>query len=218
MSAGRERVELRMLPDPAGGAAGADGPVSTVQAAEFEVPLAFLDEVWGPEYLERLARSYWEYLERISLGILRVEYGRSSRTVVLLHRRLPLLRFRRPQYETATGLGQVTWPIERGILVAPGGRGRGFLRITVRRLDSTASGGERHARIQIAAAVSNFYPGLRFGGQLARIGAWFYNQTQMRIHVLVTRGFLRSLARLEFPRSRVGALLAAAGAAAPGER
>lgn len=195
-----------MLPDPAGGPAGADGPVQTVQAAELDVPSEFLEQSWRPEYLERLARAYWAYLERISLGLLRVIYTPSSRTVVLLSRRLPLLRFRRPSYDTAPGLGVVTWPIERGVLVSPAGRGRGRLRISVRRLDDAATEPGR-ARVRVTAEVANFYPGLRFGGRLVHIGAWLYNQTQMRIHVLVTHGFLRSLARLELPPSRVGSLL-----------
>ena len=33
---------------------------------------------------------------------------------------------------------------------------------------------------------------------------WFYKNTQSRIHVLVTHGFLRSLARLELEESAVG--------------
>lgn len=200
-----EEARIRLLPDPYGGPAGADGPVKTVQAAELEVPLEFLESSWRPEYLERLARAYWLYLERISLGLLRVVYTPSSRSVVLLSRRLPLLRFRRPSYQTALGLGVVTWEIERGVLVAPGGRGRGRLRISVRRIEDAELPPGR-ALIRVAAEVANFYPGLRFSGPLARAGAWLYNQTQMRIHVLVTHGFLRSLARLELPRSPVGAL------------
>lgn len=198
-------AEITLLPDPAGGPAGADGPVQTVQAAELEVPLEFLETRWRAEYLERLARAYWAYLERISLGLLRVIYTPSSRTVVLLSKRLPLLRFRRPSYETATELGVVTWPIERGVLGAGPGRGRGQLRILVRRIEDRSLPPDR-ARIYISSEVANFYPGLRFGGRLARIGAWFYNQTQMRVHVLITRGFLRSLAALELPASKVGEL------------
>lgn len=195
---------IKVLPDPAGGPAGSNGPVRTVQAAELEVSTAFLEESWTPEYLERLARAYWEYLERISAGLLRVVYEPTARTVTLLTPRLPLLRFRRPEYETAMGLAQVTWPIERGVLVAPAGRGRGYLRIRIIRLP--AEEGAETARVLVAAEVANFYPGLRLFGSLTRIGAWIYNQTQMRIHVIVTHGFLRSLARLELPESRVGQL------------
>ncbi len=47
------------------------------------------------------------------------------------------------------------------------------------------------------AEVENFYPLLRGSGPFARMGSRFYAATQLRIHVLVTRGFLRSLAELE---------------------
>jgi hypothetical protein len=36
------------------------------------------------------------------------------------------------------------------------------------------------------------------------IARWFYVNTQSRIHVLVTHGFLRSLAKLELEESAVG--------------
>jgi hypothetical protein len=200
-----EGAKIRVLPDPGGGPAGAYGPVKTVQAAQLELPVEMLEDLWRAENLERLARAYWAFLERISLGLLKVIYTPSSRTVVLLNRRIPLLRFRRPSYEVASGLGAVTWPIERGILVARRGRGRGRLRITVRRLDDVPAP-EGSAVVWMASEVSNFYPGLRLGGPLVRLGAWLYNQTQMRIHVVVTHGFFRSLTDLELPDSRIGSL------------
>lgn len=196
-----------MLPDPATGEAAADGPARSVQAAELEVSEQFFAKAWRPDNLERLARSYWAYLERISLGLLRIVYGPASRTVVLLSERLPLLRFRRPQYVTTRHLGQVTWPIERGVLVSPIGRGRGFLRISIRRVEE-AEAPPGVVVVRVETEVANFYPGLRFGGRLARLGAWFYNQTQVRIHRLITHGFLRSLSHLDLPDSRVGELRA----------
>jgi len=179
------------------------GPVRSLQEAEVEIDPEALEGLWRPEYLERLAGAYWAYLRRISLGLLRVRYEENAPSIVLLVRPLVLLRFRRPEYVTPPGIGQVTWPIERGVLVAPAGRGRGFLRITVRRLEEERNG---RAVLHVASEVANFYPTLRFGGRLARLGARFYDATQMRIHVWVTRGFLRSLARLELPPSPVGAL------------
>ncbi|MBA2262234.1 MAG: hypothetical protein H0W03_06155, partial [Solirubrobacterales bacterium] len=47
--------------------------------------------------------------------------------------------------------------------------------------------------------VANFYPALASG-----IATWFYVNTQSRIHVIMTHGFLRSLARLDLAQSRVG--------------
>ena len=95
-----------------------------------------------------LARAYWAYLSRISLGILRVVYEPDARTVVVLSRRLPLLRFHVPDYETEAERASVTWRIERGLLVAREGEaeGQGFLRISVRRLEGGAEPGQ--ARIE----------------------------------------------------------------------
>ena len=194
MSGSEPGAQIRVLPDPGGGPAGALGPVRSIQAAELDVPLSFIERSWKPEYLERLARAYWAYIEKFSLGLLKVRYDEHSRTVTLAGR-IALLSFRKPEYVTPPGLGQVTWPIEKGILVSPAGRGRGYLRVTIRRVERDDLPADR-AAVLVSAEVANFYPGLRFGGAFARIGAWIYNQTQLRIHVIVTHGFLRSLTSL----------------------
>ncbi|MGI9019817.1 MAG: hypothetical protein ACR2G3_03815 [Solirubrobacterales bacterium] len=197
-------AEVRLLPERRE-AAPARGPARSLQEADLELPAELLDELWRPEYLERLAHAYWRYLRRISLGLLRVIYEPTARSIVLVGRPLVLLRFRAPEYVTPPGMGQVTWPIERGVLVTPEGRGRGYLRIKVRRLEGAREG---RAVVRVSSEVANFYPLLRFGGPLARLGARFYSATQLRIHVWVTHGFLRSLARLDLPPSPVGALAA----------
>lgn len=182
-----------------------DGPAGSAQEADAYLPTELLASLWKPSYLERLARAYWRYLSRVSLGAIRVVYEPNARIIALFHPRIVLLRFRAPQYDTGPGFGQVTWPIERGLLVSS--PGRGFLRISVRRLESgegtTEPGCER---LRIRSEVSNFYPFLRGSGWFARIGARIYAATQLRIHVLVTHGFLRSLARLDLPESVVGNL------------
>jgi hypothetical protein len=172
------------------------GAVASVQEAELTMPSALVAELWAPEYLERLARSYWRWLRRATLGLIRVVYGPDSRDVVLLHPRLRLLTFRAPEYETGADVGCVTWPIHRGLLVAREGRDAGgFLRIRVER----PAAAERCAAtetLSVRLEVRNFYPWLRGSGRFARFGAWLYAQTQLRIHVLVCNGFLRSLGRL----------------------
>jgi hypothetical protein len=55
------------------------------------------------------------------------------------------------------------------------------------------------ARAHVEVEVANFYPAIAHW-----IARWFYAQTQSRIHVLVTHGFLRSLAKLELEESAVG--------------
>jgi hypothetical protein len=180
------------------------GPTGSVQEADVVLPADLLAKLWRPSYLERLAAAYWRYLGRISLGMLRVVYRPDGRAVTLLHRRLVLLRFRAPRYDTGPGFGQVTWPIERGLLVSL--PGRGHLRISVRRLEPRPADGPDLARVRVRSEVQNFYPLLRGRGRFARLGARLYAATQLRIHVHVTRGFLRSLARLDLPPASVGRL------------
>ena len=92
-------------------------------------------------HLERLARTYWKYLSRVTLGLIRVEYTATERAVVLLHRPLVLLRFKAPEYEMGDGRGIVRWTIRDGILVArPGRSGDGYLEIDVRRCPADEPG------------------------------------------------------------------------------
>jgi hypothetical protein len=196
----RQRVKILRVPLSADEA---DGAIGSKQAAELTLPRAELERVWSPEYLERLARTYWSFLSRISLGILRVLYSESAREVVVLARPFVLLRFRKPEYTTSSDCGTVSWRIDRGLLVAPAGRGRGYLRLSVSR-DPEAQGDEVVATI--TSEVVNFYPLLAGWGWFSRIGRLIYDQTQLRIHVLVTHAFMRSLANLELEPSRVGAL------------
>jgi hypothetical protein len=177
--------------------------VTSKQEAELTLPRKELDRIWNPEYLERLARTYWRWLSKISLGLLRVVYSPDSRRIVFLIPPFTLLRFHAPEYETEPNCGTVTWRIERGLLVAPSGRGNGWLRITVMR-PPDADGDEVTARV--SSEVANFYPALGGWGWFAKIGARIYRATQLRIHVIVTNGFLRSLARLDLVPSRVGQL------------
>jgi hypothetical protein len=179
------------------------GPASSVQKAEIVVARNMLDRIWTADSLELLARGYWVFLRRISLGLIRVHYDWDSRTVTALGL-VPLLRFATPVYETGDERGRVTWPIESGILVADAGRRRGHLRVSVERCDRDGVDDERDAlrdevRLVAEVEVANFYPGLRGSGRFARFGAWFYAQTQLRIHVIVCNAYLRSLPRLDFP-------------------
>ena len=182
----------------------ADGSIGSKQVAEVTLPRAELDRVWSAEYLERFARTYWRFLTRVSLGLLRVLYTENSREVVLLTRPLVLLRFDKPEYDVDAEGGIVNWPIKRGLLVAPNGRGRGFLRLSVRRLP--ARDGDSQATAVVSSEVINFYPVIAGWGWFARVGRFLYNQTQLRIHVIVTNAFLRSLANLDLEESAVGSL------------
>ena len=174
-----------------------DGSIGSKQVAEVTLARADLDQIWQPEYLERLARTYWRFLTRVSLGLLRVLYTEDSREVVLLTRPFVLLRFKAPEYDFAPDRGTVRWPIDRGLLVARKRRGRGFLRLSVKRLPVDDG---REATVAVTSEVVNFYPTIA-----ARFGSFFYDQTQLRVHVIVTKAFLRSLAKGELEPSVVGA-------------
>jgi hypothetical protein len=206
----RSRVKIIAVEQPG---YDSDGGVTSMQVADVTLPRAELDRVWSPEYLERLARTYWRFLSRVSLGILRVLYTQTSREVVAFTRPFVLLCFRAPEYEIEPLRGTVTWPIERGLLVAPSGRGRGYLRLTVRR--PPEGDGSPEVTVRISSEVVQFYPLLAGWGWFARIGRGIYNQTQLRLHVIVTYAFLRSLANLELEPSAVGALGPAASPRSP---
>ncbi len=201
----RERARVTIRGKPTSGVA-PDGAVATSQTADVVLPLAELERIWTPEYLERLARTYWRFLERISLGLLRVLYTPRSREVVLIGRPLVLLRFRAPEYDVATDRGAVLWRIDRGLLVVPRGRGKGFLRITVQRTGAPAAWSSDEATLTVCSEVANFYPMIAGSGWFSLVGRYVYRFTQLRIHVIVTNAFLRSLARLDLAPSVVGAL------------
>ena len=54
--------------------------------------------------------------------------------------------------------------------------------------------------MHVEVEIASFYPDAR----ACASPRWLYANTQSRIHVLVTHGFLRSLARLELEESAVG--------------
>src|SRR4029079_2251501 len=158
------------------------------------MPVDDVFEVCKPLTLERLARTYWKYLSRVTLGIIRVTYTEEERAVVVIGRPLVLLRFHAPEYETSDAPGIVQWRIQDGLLVSK--RNEGYLEIDVRQMQSDREG---YSRVHVEVEVSNFYPALS-----TFIARWVYVHTQSRIHVLVTHGFLRSLARLQLEESAVG--------------
>ncbi len=209
----RRRREARArvtICDGAQSGSGPDGSVTTKQVAEVVLPRSELDRIWTPEYLERLARTYWRFLSRVSLGVLRVLYTSTSREIAVISRPFVLLRFYAPDYETSATRGTVTWRIRSGLLVIPRGREKGFLRISVERPAEAAapSGGAADDEIaaRVSSEVANFYPLIAGTGWFSRVGRILYRVTQLRIHVIVTHAFLKSLARLDLSPSRVGAL------------
>jgi hypothetical protein len=172
-----------------------DGAVRSVQSAVLMTPRKRLEKMWGPANLENLARTYWRFLTRVTLGLIRVVYGENERAVVLLGRPLTLLRFEAPEYVLDGDHGSVRWRISDGLLVARRGRGCGFLGLDVRR---EMFEGSDQATVRIELEVANFYPAIA-----ARFSMPVYMATQSVVHVLVTHAFLRSLATLDLAESKV---------------
>jgi hypothetical protein len=177
-----------------------DGAVRSVQSAELIMSHADLERLWNPTNLENLARTYWRFLSRVTLGLIRVVYGNDDRSVVLLGRPLTLLRFDAPEYSFDADHGHVRWRIRDGLLVAREGRGCGFLALDVQR-ETAIPDLQGRARLRIEVEVANFYPAIAAGFSMP-----VYQATQSAIHVLVTHAFLRSLATLDLAESRIGRL------------
>lgn len=171
------------------------GAVTSRQAADIVVPAEAIEGMWNPEYLERVARTYWATLQRFTLGLIHVEYTPTERAVVLLVPQLRLLTFKAPEYEMDACRGIVRWRIEKGLLVSARGRGGdGYLEIDIRRRDEP----EGKVTLSVAVEVANYYPTL---GSRRR---WIYVNTQSKIHVIACNYFLRRLARGDLAASRVG--------------
>jgi hypothetical protein len=111
-----------------------DGAVRSAQSAELTLDPEDLDRIWTPANLENLARTYWRFLTRVTLGLIKVKYGADTRSIILLFRPLTLLRFDAPEYTMEAEHGEVRWLIRDGLLVARNGRGCGYLSLDVQRM------------------------------------------------------------------------------------
>jgi hypothetical protein len=175
-----------------------DGAVRSVQSAHLTLSKADFDRIWTPANLENLARTYWLFLSRVTLGLIRIVYGADSRSVVFLFEPVTLLRFEAPEYTIENGHRGVKWHIRDGLLVTRSGRGSGFLALDVHRQPDSSDG---HVQLLIEVEVANFYPSIA-----KRFSTPVYEMTQSVVHVLVTHAFLRSLAKLDLKKSKIGVL------------
>ena len=190
-----------------------DRRVRSVQSAKLTMDTEDLDRLWTPENLENLGRTYWRFLTKVTLGLIRVVYDQDSRSVVLLARPLTLLRFDKPDYTMEPGRGLIRWKIRDGLLVARAGRSSGgFLSIEIKRLPPSAQLGPGRREVLIEVQVANFYPSIAAG-----FSTRVYEMTQSVLHVLVTHAYLRSLTTLNLAQSAVGALRTAAWPRSPQE-
>jgi hypothetical protein len=174
----------------------AGGAVRSVQAAEVRWSPAELAGLWSPSGLARLAGGYWRFLARITLGLIHVRYTATGRSIVLVGRPLVLLSFDPPEYELGDDRAAVRWRIRGGLLLARGGRTRrASFEIFLHRAPEAEAGGRVGAEVRVVGFVP----------AIARVfGRRAYEATQSRIHVAVTHGFLRSLARPDRLAARPG--------------
>jgi hypothetical protein len=186
-----------------------DGSVRSVQSARLTLSQMDLERLWSPANLENLGRTYWRFLTRLTLGLIRVRYTENDRSIVLISSPLTLLRFDPPEYVLEPDRGKVSWRIRDGLLVARSGRGSGWLSLDVRRMPAPPDP-EAPAELSIDVEVANFYPAIAAG-----LSTPVYEATQAFIHVLVTHAFLRSLATLELQESRIRRFPVAGTAADP---
>jgi len=171
------------------------GAVRSVQSADLQINSKTLEAIWTPTNLERLARTYWRFLTRCTLGLIRIQYTDEERFVVSVRRPFVLLAFRKPEYEMDDHRGIVRWKIERGVLVAaPGVNSDGYLEIDVARRPGIEPD---MSTLHVDVEIANYYPRIA-----AAIAQWVYASTQSKIHVLVCYGFLRSIARGDLAESK----------------
>jgi len=193
---GRSPAHAAIVSPPKSTVIARDGAVRSAQLAELTLAEEDWRRLWNAANLENLARTYWRFLSRVTLGLIRVVYGENERSVVFLGRPFTLLRFDAPEYVLDRNHGSVRWQIRDGLLVARAGRGRGFLALAVTLLENDGNG---RVKLLIEVEVANFYPAIAAG-----LSVPAYEVTQSAIHVLVTHAFLRSLARLDLAKSKVG--------------
>lgn len=171
-----------------------DGAVHSFQSARFELPSEELKRLWTPAQLENLGRTYWHFLNRFTLGLIRVLYDENERRLVLIGRRLTLLRFDAPSYSLNADRGRISWAIKDGLLVSRKGRSSGFLALDVRRESDDGT----TATLLIDVEVASFYPAIA-----TWLGRPVYRATQSFIHVVLSHAYLRSLASLRLQQSSV---------------
>ena len=150
--------------------------VRSIQSADLEMPAEALDEIWTPMHLERFARTYWRFLSRATLG-QGFLLGRFHAVVQDL--------IQQPQHFSG-------FRIDSQDVLAD-------IAATVAFADLSQMLRQRLQRRVIEFEIANYYPSIA-----SRISNWFYRVTQSRIHVLVTYGFLRSVAKLDLEESVVG--------------
>ena len=151
-----------------------------------------------PRNLERLARTYWWYLSRVTLGLIRVNYTETERAGRAADRaRSCCCASTRPSTSCRAQPRHRALADQRRPARLPARARR--RRLPRDRRPPLPDRRRGLATVHVEVEVANFYPAIAPADR-----ALVYSHTQSRIHVIVTHGFLRSLARLELEESAVG--------------
>ena len=168
-----------------------------------DAPGGALDEIWTPMHLERLARTYWRFLTRCTLGLVRVALhrGRALRRAADAPVRAAALPARPSTRWTRRAASCAGGSSAACSSPRPGATATATCEIDVR-------APARRRRRAAVTSPSRSRSRTSTRRSRSRLGRLVYTHTQSRIHVIVTHGFLRSLARLDLAESRVGPLRA----------
>jgi len=130
---------------------------------------------------DRLARLYWDQLERSSRRILRVRVDDAETTEIrLLGMRPALLRFGRAAYDISPTSVSCRYPIVGGLLTRkPGGS-----------ISFTQSG---EGSIEVRAQIDDFFPRLATRRPRRGWSGVLYPHVQTRLHVALGRRYLERL-------------------------
>lgn len=187
-------ARVRLVDPPGGTVLDERGAARSVQAADLTVPVEALETLWSLGLPERLGTTYWQHIERLFAGLLRVRTGPGGAAILPLGLRpLALMRFAAPEHTMSATSAAVRWPIAGGLLVARAG---GALEIVAKEHDCAKATATLHVRV----GMEGFRP------TVARLlSERAYLATQARVHVWVTHGYLRGLERPDLlARARPG--------------
>jgi hypothetical protein len=143
-----------------------------------DVPGAF--EAWGqPESLARMMRSYFTVAENCGARMVSVRWTGSRPTIFLTCTSLVMIGMGDTTFESSANRRAIHAAVTGGLLVMPGAQPH--LVIALERLPE----GRVHASVDLL----NYQP--RFGH--SPVVRWVYSHTQIPVHVVVGRLYLRQL-------------------------
>lgn len=148
------------------------------------------DWLAAPPLDERLARRlgpfYFRRLEKISLGLIRVQEESERIRFELALLGLPLLIFAPVRIEvTAQGV-RACYPIVGGLTLVREPPTEGTLCLSAR---------QKGAALRLGMAVEGYYPRLRGTRRDDWLRRQLYSRTQAALHHLIARDYLRQVAR-----------------------